>query len=126
MSRLRKFQMGDAATWLKPIAGVPNVDTIKYFCIIVDYAQDGTGRGMYRVVRTLHPIAGATFGEPVWVGPHYLLPLDVPNRPTAVRVYRANEKLLERGCSCMCCAHEAIPKGQIRADGTFRWDEIGG
>lgn len=119
MSRLRKFRLGDVAWWDKPIEGVPGVltkGTMPYFCIIVDYTQDGTGRGTYRVVRTLHPISGATFGEPVWVGPHHLLPLDVPNRSTAVRVYRANKKLAERGCSCGCCAHEAIPTGQVGPD----------
>jgi hypothetical protein len=123
VSRLRKFQLGDVAQWVKPIEGVPDVESVKYFCIIVDYTQDGRGRGMYRVVRTLHPVSGATFGEPVWTGPHTLIPLDVPNRPTAVRVYRANNKLVERGCSCMCCAHEAIPKKMIRKDGTFTWNE---
>ena len=128
MSRLRKFQLGDVALWDKPIGGVDDfaIDSMQYFCIIVDYAQDGTGRGMYRVVRTLHPVAGATFGEPVWVGPHNLTPMNVPNRLTAVRVYRANEKLIERGCSCVCCAHEAIPKGLIRTDGTFRYESSGG
>jgi len=120
---MRKFQLGDAATWVKPIDGVPDIETVRYFCIVVDYTQDGTGRGRYRVVRTLHPISGATFGEPVWVDPHFLIPLDVPNRLTAVSVYRANNKLIERGCTCMCCAHEAIPKGQIRADGTFRYEK---
>ena len=122
MSRLRKFQLGDLCLWNKPIEGVKGIASMQYFGIIVDYAQDGTGRGRYRVIRTLHPISGTTFGEPVWVDPHFLIPLDVPNRPTAVRVYRANNKLEERGCTCMCCAHEAIPKGQIRADGTFRYE----
>ena len=123
MSRLRKFKLGDLCLWNKPINGVLDIESMQYFGIVVDYTQDGTGRGRYRVIRTLHPISGATFGEPVWVDPHYLIPLDVPNRPTAVRVYRANEKLIERGCTCMCCAHEAIPKGQIRADGTFRYEQ---
>ena len=123
MSRLRKFKLGDLCLWNKPINGVLDIESMQYFGIVVDYTQDGTGRGRYRVIRTLHPISGATFGEPVWVDPHFLIPLDVPNRPTAVRVYRANEKLIERGCTCMCCAHEAIPKGQIRADGTFRYEQ---
>ena len=118
--------MGDVAWWEKAVEGVENVRFMPYFAIIVDYRQDGTGRGMYRVVRTLHPVSGATYVEPVWVGPHDLVPMDVPNRPTAVRAYRANEKLAERGCSCECCAHEAIPKGQIMADGSFRRDETGG
>ena len=124
----RKFRMGDVCMWNKPIEGtsIAGLTSMQYFGIIVDYTQDGTGRGRYRVVRTTHPISGATFGEPVWVDPHHLLPLPwLLKRPTAVRIYRANEKLIERGCSCMCCAHEAIPKGQIRADGTFRY-ETGG
>ncbi len=121
MSRLRKFQMGDVAYWVKPIEGVPDIQSMKYFAIIVDYTQDGTGRGRYRVVRTLHPVSGATFGEPVWVDPQVLTPLDVPNRPRAVRIYKANERLEERGCSCACCAHEAYPEGGIRADGTLRY-----
>ena len=111
MSNQRKFQKGDGALWTKPLEGVVGIPSMDYFCIIVDYMQDGTGRGMYRVVRTIHPNSGATFGEPVWVGPHYLMPLDVPNRPLAVRTYNANNKLVERGCKCMCCVHEALPKG---------------
>lgn len=25
---------------------------------------------------------------------------------------------------CNCCVHEAIPKGQVRRDGTFKWEEV--
>ena len=121
MSRNRKFQLGDVAYWLKPLEGVFGIPAMPYFAIIVDYRQDGTGRGMYRVVRTVHPVSGATFGEPVWTGPHYLKPMDVPNRPRAVRIYKANERLEERGCSCACCAHEAYPERGIRSDGTLRY-----
>ena len=122
MSRNRKFQLGDVALWNKRVDGVPGIPSMDYFAIVVDYTQDGTGRGRYRVVRTLHPVSGATFGEPAWTDPQHLLAMNVPNRQTAVSIYRANEKLIERGCTCMCCAHEAIPKGQIRKDGTFRWE----
>ena len=118
MSRNRKFTMGDVAWWSKPIEGAEFVHTMQYFAIVVDYRQDGTGRGMYRVVRTLHPVNGATFGEPTWVGPHDLTPMDAPKRPRAVRIYKANERLEERECSCNCCAHEAIPERSIRTDGT--------
>ena len=122
MGRIRKFQIGDVAYWHKLVEGVKGIPAMYYFAVIVDYRQDGAGRGKYRVVRTLHPVAGATFGEPAWVQPERLTPLDVPNRQTAVKVYRANERLEERGCRCSCCAHEAIPKGQIKQDGTFRWE----
>jgi len=121
MSRNRKFQLGDSALWEKPISGVAGMEHMLYFAIIVDYRQDGTGRGMYRVVRTLHPVSGATFGEPVWVGPHELKPTLWAQRPRAVRIYKANERLEERGCSCACCAHEAYPERGIRADGTLRY-----
>ena len=123
MSRNRKFMLGDVVRWLKPIQGVTGAATVPYFCIVVDYVQDGTGRGLYRIVRSLHPENGATFGESVWVPPHYLTKMQFPNRPTAVRVYLANEKLIDRGCECNCCAHEAIPKGLIRKDGTFTWTQ---
>jgi hypothetical protein len=121
MSRNRKFQLGDVALWTKPIAAVKGIEAIDYFAIIVDYKQDGAGRGMYRVVRTVHPVSGATFGEPVWTAPQELTPMDVPNRPRAVRIYKANERLQERGCSCSCCAHEAYPERGIRNDGTLRY-----
>ncbi len=121
MSRQRKFGMGDVAYWRKPIEGVDGREYMDYFAIIVDYRQDGAGRGMYRVVRTLHPVSGATFGEPVWAAPQTLDIIDVPNRPRAVRIYKANERLEERGCSCACCAHEAYPERGIRDDGTFRY-----
>ena len=88
MSRLRKFQLGDVCLWNKPIEGVIGCLSMKYFGIIVDYAQDGTGRGMYRVIRTLHPANGITFGDAVWVSPERLLPMDVPKRPVVVRAYR--------------------------------------
>ncbi len=124
MSRNRKFAIGAVVKWHKPIVGVPGTAVVPYFCIVVDYTQDGTGRGLYRIVRALHPENGASFGESVWVGPHYLTAMDFPNRMTAVRVYRANEKLIDRGCECNCCAHEAIPKGLIRKDGTFTWNDL--
>lgn len=122
MSRTRKFEIGDVAVWTKSIEGICGTPAVRYFAIIVEYKQDGRGKGRYRVIRTLHPVSGATFGEPAWVNTYNLTPMDVPNRQTAVSIYKANQKLVERGCSCNCCAHEAIPKGQIRKDGTFRWE----
>ena len=119
MSRNRKFQMGDVALWNKPIEGVDGYIEMPYFAIIVDYTQDGTGRGRYRVIRTVHPVSGATFGEAVWTDPQHLTPMDVPNRPRAVRIYKANEKLEERGCSCQCCAHESVPERSVRKDGQY-------
>ena len=121
MSRARKFHEGDVALWTKGLAGVEGYEMMRYFAIIVDYRQDGTGRGMYRVVRTLHPVNGATFGEPTWVAPQLLAPMNAPNRPRAVRIYKANNRLEERGCACQCCTHESIPERSVRIDGTIDW-----
>ena len=118
MANHRKFQLGDVAQWDKPIEGVEDVASIPYWVVIVDYKQDGTGRGRDRV-RTTHPVSGAGFGEAVWVETSVLIPLDVPNRPRAVRIYKANSKLEERGCSCQCCAHESIPERSVRKGGYY-------
>ena len=122
MGRRRKFRMGDVAYGTKPIEGVPfGIDEMQYFGVIVNYRRDPRGKGMYHVVRTLHPVSGATYGPPMWVSPEKLTATGVRNRWMAKRVYKANNRLVERGCSCMCCAHEAIPNGMIRADGSFTW-----
>ncbi len=92
MSRLRKFQLGALCLWNKPIEGVAGITSMQYFGIVVDYTQDGTGRGMYRVIRTLHPANGATFGEASWASPERLLPMDVPNRPMVVREYNRTQR----------------------------------
>ena len=123
MGRRRKFELGDVVWGVKPIEGVPYFHEMEYFGVVVNYRQDPRGKGEYHIVRTLHPISGATYGYPFWVVPHELTGLDVPQRWTAVKTYRANNRLEERGCSCMCCAHEAIPAGMIRKDGTFTWTE---
>jgi len=123
MTRRRKFELGDICYWNKPVAGISGVTAMPYYGVIVDYKQNGAHRGWYRVVRTLHPANGAAFGESVWVETHFLSKvLGLPQRHNTVRIYRANNKLLQRGCECNCCAHEAIDRSAILKDGTFRWD----
>ena len=116
MSRKRKFQAGDIC--------IVSGEEMPQYAVIVDYRQDGTGRGEYRVQRVLHPLNGGAVGPAVWRGPHFLLKVaDLPTRAANVRIYNANQKLEDRGCSCNCCPHEAIPRSMIRKDGTFRWDD---
>ncbi len=118
-----KFKIGDIAVWTKPLA-LNGASTVEYhYAIIVDFKQDGFGRGYYRVVRTLHPVNGATYGEAVWVQPHYLSVGAFPNRYKTALIYRANERMKERGCRCNCCPHEAIARSVIRDDGSFVWEE---
>ena len=125
MPNRKKFKLGDIAVYLKPFTFLGVESRTLNYVIIVDFRQDGAGRGYYRVVRTLHPENGALYGETVWVQPHYLTPLaDSVNRyDSAVRTYRANERMKLRGCRCQCCPHEAINKGSIREDGSFIWEE---
>ena len=117
-----KFKIGDVAVWAKPLSINGATTKQHYSCIIVDFKQDGFGRGYYRVVRTMHPVNGATYGEAVWVQPHYLDRVDDPNRYKTALIYRANERMEERGCRCNCCAHQAIARSEIMDDGTFKWD----
>jgi len=124
VSRKRKFKIGDVCFWTKHIAGAHETTAISHFGVIVDYRQDGTGRGMYCVVRVLHPVNGAPFGESVWVDSHNLLQTKYQARKTVPSRYKANKRLVERGCECNCCAHEAIPLSEIRNDGSFRWEEL--
>ena len=110
MGRKRKFQFGDVV-----------LDGI-HMAVIVDWERRH-GKGEYRVVRVLHPVNGAMYGPALWRLPQLLVPTDYPNRfRSTVKIYKANEKLEERGCACNCCAHTAIPVLVIRSDGTFRWE----
>lgn len=123
MGRKRKFQLGDICLWNKPIDS-EHLETMRSYAVIVDYKKDATGRGIYRVQRVLHPINGGAFGEAVWVLPQWLIPTpEYTPRMRNVWIYKANEKMPLRGCTCNCCAHESLPHGSIRKDGTFTWDD---
>lgn len=124
MGRNRKFEIGDVALVSKPIDGVSEMDTIPYYAVVVDWTKDNYGRHYYRMIRTLHPVNGALFGEPFHMAAHHALKTDYPNRRVSTYgIYLANERMgKERGCTCMCCAHEAIPRSEIASDGTFKWE----
>ena len=119
-----KFKIGDMALWWKQMSLDGSTTDVLTHCVIVDFKQDGFGRGYYRVVRTLHPVNGAPYGEAVWVQPHDLVVTRHPNRYKTALIYRANERMEERGCRCNCCPHEAIARSVINDDGTFKWEDI--
>lgn len=116
--RPRKFKKGDLVYH----------DRLSY-CVIVDWIKQRT-TSYYRVVRVIHPFNGAPYGEAIWIKGYALrVPVrnEVPHgtaRRNIAGIYAANQRLEERGCLCNCCVHEAIPKGQIRRDGTFKWEEV--
>lgn len=114
MGRRKKFRIGEVVTY----RGRP--------AVVVDYRQDAKGRGFYRVVRLVSLPSGRGYGPAVWRESYRLSERKdwSDGRPTAVKQYRANQKLgAERGCSCECCAHVAIPVGVIRNDGTLKGEE---
>jgi len=118
----RKFQVGDVAYWMRPIQGVHEVQLVPTWVVITDYRQDGTGRGQYEVLKLLHPVNGVGYGPTSWQESEYLEPTTYPSRHQAVVIVRANSRLAERNCSCNCCAHEGLPRGAVKGDGTFRWE----
>lgn len=114
MGRKRKFGIAEVVT----SRGRP--------AVVVDYRQDTRGRGQYRIVRLTSLPSGRGYGPAIWQDSHLLLPYPWDDaRPTAVKMYRANERLgdADRGCACQCCAHVAIPPGMIRSDGTLEGEE---
>lgn len=112
MGRKRKFQLGDVANWAD-----------QEWVVIVDW-QRRAGKGMYRCIRLQHPLNGLMYGAAFYALPQDLYPTTQPNRfRSTVKIYKANERLEERGCTCNCCAHVEIPVSDIRSDGTFRWEQ---
>lgn len=89
--------------------------------VIVDYMQDASGHGYYRVVNVTRLHGGQMYGPASWRQSYELEATGTKYRrgPTT---YRKNEGIAERGCSCNCCVHEAIPLGEIREDGTYEWE----
>ena len=119
MPRPRKFKMGEVAKWgRQPV-------------VIVDWRSDDAGRGEYRIVRTLG-LTGKAFGPARWLDSNQIDRYRATDkrpwymRPTVLRTVRANIRLgddhEDRGCTCNCCPHVAIPAGVIRQDGTIEGD----
>jgi hypothetical protein len=113
MGRLHKFKTAEVVTFEDRPA------------VVVDYRQSGRGQGQYRVVRLHGWPAGQGYGPAVWINSDHLDHFGDGRfrRFATVRKYRANAKLVERGCRCECCVHEAIPPAAVLGDGT-RKDEV--
>ncbi len=90
--------------------------------VIVDYYQDDSGHGYYRVVNLTRWNGGQMYGSANWRQSWQLEDTGHKYRrgPTT---YRKNLKLEDRGCSCNCCVHQAIPLGAMNPDGTFVWED---
>lgn len=112
--RKPKFFPGEVAWWAEQDTHV----------VVVDWKSDAEGRGSYRVIRLQSLYPHRRVGPAVWALSHKLS--RIKGRPRAERsrsVYRANERIPERGCACQCCPHVAMELSDVGADGGFAWEE---
>lgn len=147
MGRPRKAEIGDVVYWGEwhPVheaslwqvnaederapatkLGLPAIRIVQHG-IVVGYEQRANpGKagivGFYKCVRITHPVGGRTFGYTVWKRSDEITKRDVQSYRRTAQTVRANERLGydDRGCSCQCCAHFAIPRSAIREDGTLK------
>lgn len=123
IGRNRKFEEGDVVFGYKDIAGVDELTAMPFYAVVVGYYTEPKGKGWYQLIRVLHPLNGTPYGEVFMMMPHHLVPTEYPKRRTIGSRFRGNERLVERGCTCNCCAHEAIPASMIMKDGRFSWEK---
>ncbi len=95
--RPRKFVMGQLA-----------VKDGDQWCTVVDYKASPKD-SYYRVIRSV-PLR-----KPLWVSSTTLAPVDGMSIDT-LRIYKANERLTDRDCTCNCCVHQAVPRRFWRED----------
>ena len=92
----RKAQVNDVVTFFdEPVGRM-------MFGVVVDY-RTKVKWGRYRVVRT-DKIGRNGRGEAIWVDSTMLHSLNKQSKRPGI-VYRANQRLGERGCACQCCHH---------------------
>ena len=96
--RPRKFSMGDVA----------RIKVSGLNAVVVDYKANPKD-SYYQVVR--QPVKQG----PIWLSSTALNSLERRNTDV-LRIYRANERLIDRGCTCNCCVHQAVPRRFWRED----------
>ena len=100
--RPRKFEMGQLA-----VEGL-TAEHPGDWVTVVDYKANPKD-SYYRVIRSV-PLR-----KPRWISSTRLTPVDRKSIDT-LRIYRSNERLEERGCTCNCCVHQAVPRRFWRVD----------
>ena len=108
MGRPRKFTNGGIVT------GIIN-HTVKY--VVVDYENINDER-RYRCVPL--DFRKRRRGDAVWIASWVLESTGEHSGTASIRTYRANEALVERGCSCQCCIHEAYDTQEWTDHGRWR------
>ena len=118
--RKHKFRPGDGCWWTAfDSEGVP----YRQYGYVVGWEMKSGSRGYYHVIRLTAGHFGARpYGRPVWIVSYNLTPTGKWWKGLMMQ-FRANRKLAERGCSCQCCVHEAIPRSVLKLDGTLKGDD---
>ena len=96
-------------------------EAVDSYGVIVDYKQDESGHGYYRVVNIHRLHGGRMYGPANWRQSFELQPTEFKYKRGPV-TYRKNLALGDRGCSCNCCIHVAIPSAELREDGRYVWE----
>lgn len=59
-------------------------------------------------------------GDAVWMRAHLLESTGERSNTASLKTYRANESLIDRGCTCQCCIHEAYDPWEWNNWGKWR------
>ena len=113
MGRHKKFKMGEIVE--EPEHDDPYQPQQKF--VVVDYESIGDDR-QYRVI----PLDSKKRrrGTAVWMRAHLLESTGEKSGTASLKTYRANESLIDRGCSCQCCIHEAYDSWEWTNWGKWR------
>ena len=106
MGRPRKFSNGEI---------VESYQGTLY--VVVDYENIEDER-RYRVIPL--DFRKRRRGDAVWIYSWVLKSTGEHSGTASIRTYRANEALIERGCSCQCCIHEAYDTKSWTDHGRWR------
>ncbi len=116
IGRPKKFELGDIVRYIGSLQGKND----QHF-VVVDYESiEDTRR--YRVIPL--DFRFRRRGDAVWMWSWTLKSLGRHSGTASVRTYRANEALIERGCSCMCCIHESYDAKEWTNHGRWRDPEV--
>ncbi len=111
MGRPRKFENGEIVQGTMPRVGAKP----KY--VVVDYENVEDER-RYKVIPL--DFRKRRRGDAVWVYSWVLESTGQHSGTASIRTFRANEALVERGCSCQCCIHEAYDTQEWTDHGRWR------
>ncbi len=110
MGRPKKFELGDIVEY------IGSLQANGVFVVVGYESIDDTRR--YRVIPLDFRMRRR--GDAVWKWSWILRATGQRSGTASVKTYRANEALIERGCSCQCCIHTAFGSSEWTNWGRWR------